>query len=128
MVETHKTSQWKRVLSWFRDNPDCELTQSNTNQWRPPVYRLGAVIWTLRHRHGIDIVKRVEKKRAYYRLAPSTTHHVTQGSLPFAGSLSNKKAIEDTKDLAALLVQVSEQLVSLSVALETLGRETAGGD
>ena len=122
MIETHSEPQYIRVLRWLTDNPDSELSQSDTNQWRPPIYRLGAVIWKLRHEHGVDIVKRLEKRRAHYRLIPKTTRQVTQGVLPF----SNKKMVEDTKDLAALLVSVSEQLNRLSAALDALSRGERG--
>lgn len=120
MNECHKEPQWQRVLAWLTDNPGRELSQAMTNQWRPPVYRLGAVIWNLRHKHGIDIVKRVEDSKAHYRL-PDKVGTVTQQGLPFP--TDNKQVAECLMDIATLMRRQAESLSQLARVVEGLGEE-----
>lgn len=109
----HET-QDKRVRRYLEDNPTGELSQAQTAHWRPPIHRLGAVIWRLRHIKGVDIVKRTDTSgMAHYRLAPEPEplDVVKKCQLPF--SSIEKKDSESLLDLVAQLSQVAEQLAIL---------------
>ena len=118
MKLVHTETQVDRVRRWLFANPDKELSQDMTNQWRPPVYRLGAVIWELRHHHGLDIVKRVESRRAHYQLLVEQVGPLTQTTFPFSGS--SQELAESLLDTASVLLKQADRLRSLAAQVEDL--------